>query len=213
MPSNDKSCKWFCNVDGSKEFLVEKIKMMGQWVDCARLLSAYHLGSKGENPHCHWVIELTSDLQRQSYVKRIKSLFGIEKTTKGWSIQVWKDEGACSYLFHEQDECIIFNKGFTEEDIALYRKLNADVQKVVAINKERGNGRVVDRVLQTPGINIWTRERIAVQLFEYIRKGEMYEPGDFRLKALIEEIYLKSRSDDEWHDYCQERCARLFSKF
>lgn len=213
MPSNDKSCKWFCNVDGSKEYLSDKLKQMAQWVDCVRLLAAYHVGGKGENPHCHWVIELSSELQRQSYVKRIKSLFGIEKTTKGWSIQVWKDEGACSYLFHEQDECLLLNKGFTEDDLALYRKLNADVQKVVAINKQRGNTRIVDRVLESPGVNLWTRERIAVQLFEYIRKGEMYEPGDFRLKALVEEIYLKSRTDDDWREYCEERCSRLFSKF
>lgn len=211
MPSDDKSYKWFCNVDGSKEFLIEKISMMGQWVDCKRLLSAYHLGAKGENPHCHWVIELTSELQRQSYVKRIKALFGIEKTTKGWSVQVWKNEGACSYLFHEQDECIIYNKGFSDDDIKLYRKLNDDVQKVVAINKERGPSRVVDRVLGTPGIENWSRQQIACQLFDYIRKGEMYEPGDFRIKAIVEEIYLKSRTQDEWRSYCLERCGRLFS--
>jgi len=210
MPSSDKSCKWFCNVDGSKEFLTEKVKVMANWVDCTRLLSAYHLGAKGENPHCHWVIELSSELQRQSYVGRLKKLFGIEKNTKGWSVQIWKDDGACSYLFHEQDECILFNKGFTEDDLARYRKLNEDVQKVVAINKERGGNRVVERVLGTPGIELRDRRWIATELFGYIRRGEMYEPGDFRLKAMIEEIYLKSREDDEWEAYCVERCERLF---
>lgn len=209
MPSSDRSGKWFCNVDGSHEFLSQKCKEMSGWIDCVRLLAAYHKGKTKENPHCHWVIELSSEIQRQSFAARIKKLFGIEKNTKGWSVQIWKDDGACSYLFHEDEDCVIVNKGFSDEEIKKFKKLNEDVQKVVAINKERGASRVVDRLLENPMIRMMSQRQIFMELMAMIRKGEMYEPGDFKMKMLVDEIYIKSRSAEDFDRYCEERFERL----
>lgn len=210
MPSVVKSTKWFCRVDGQKDFLTEKLKIILGWVDVVRLLAAHHMGDKKENPHIHFVIELNSDIQKQSWDTRFKKVFLPDKKSS-WSTKVWDGHAsACSYLFHETTADVISSKGFTLAEIDTFKQLNASTQAVMAVNAERGPKRVVERVLLQMGKAQWSRYQIFEKLIELIKAGEMYEPGDFMLKRYVEEIYLKSLPDDGVWGYTQDRFNNIF---
>jgi len=201
---------WFCRVDGQKEFLSGKLKEILGWVDCVRLLGAHHIGSKKEHPHIHFVIELSSELQKQSFDTRFKKVFNPDKksdfSTKPWDLA----DAPCSYLFHEPTADVIVNRGFSDDDISRFKKLNEGVQSVIAVNKGRGPARIVDRIVTEIGSTYVDRKDILGKLVKLIYAGEMYEPGDYKLKSIVEEIYLKSRSKDEIKEYIDQRYANLF---
>jgi len=200
---------WFCRIDGPEEFLREKSLPMLQWLDTVRLLCAFHQGSGKENPHIHFVLELTSELQKQSFVVMTKQT--------DWSAVPWDGaESACSYLFHE-NTTPFHNKGFSDEDISRFSQLNVDVQKVVAINKEKGANRSVQRILNKLNddyalgeVSTTTREEILGHFVMDIYNGVMYEPGDFQLKRLVEEVYIKTRKKSDMPNYISVRYYNLF---
>jgi len=212
MPSIAKSNMWFVRVNGQKDFLEEKLKQLMGWIDCVGLLAAFHVGEKKENPHIHFCIKMVTVLQKQSFDVRVKGIFKPDKKTS-WSSKVWDgQDSALSYLFHEETAEVLANKGHTEADIVRYIKLNDDVQKVIAVNKERGAKRVVERVLVEIGQQCWTRRDIFKRLIEMIRDGEMYEPGDFMLKRYVEEIYMKSLPESHFMDYVDTRYDDIFRR-
>lgn len=212
MPSVVKSFKWFVRVDGNKDDLTNMCKEVKGWIDTKRMLSLYHTGETKENPHIHFVIELTSEIQKQSFDIRIKKVFKIEKKSQ-YSTKVWDGEqSACSYMFHESPHNIICNKDFTSEELDKFKELNESIQKVVELNKSRAPGRQVDRVVEEfRGDPIKpTRKDIFVKFMEKIRNGEMYEPGDYQITKYVEEAYMKTRGQDEWDDYVDDRYHKLF---
>lgn len=212
MPSVVKSFKWFVRVDGNKEDLTSMCKEVKGWIDTKRMLALYHTGETKENPHIHFVIELTSEIQKQSFDIRIKKVFKIEKKSQ-YSTKVWDGEhSACSYMFHESPHNIICNKDFTSEELDKFKELNESIQKVVELNKSRAPGRQVDRVVEEfrGDQNKPTRKDIFVKFMEKIRMGEMYEPGDYQITKYVEEAYMKTRGKDEWDDYVDERFHKLF---
>jgi len=205
MPSCVQSSKWFVRVDGPYEFLLNKFVEVTGWMDMSSVLALYHVGEKKENPHCHFVIELTSVLQKQSFDKRIKKVFDVQKSTS-YSSKVWDGaDAACSYMFHESDVKILCNKGHSQEDIDKYKVQNEKVQAVVEVNKERAPGRKVERVVERLCNDNPTRHEIGKIFLEMIRDGEMYEPGNFQLARMIEEVYLKTRTADQWNGYVEDR--------
>lgn len=205
-----RSKMFFVRVDGRREFLIEKLRQLEQAIDTVKLLSLAHIGSAGENPHCHFVIQIGADIQLQSFRERIKVLFQVQKKTE-FSVKIWDGaDPACSYMFHELDEVILSVKGYTDDDINRFRELNKKVQEVVAINKTRGGGRLVDRVVEEFRDERPDRKDILVNLILKIRDGEMYEPGDYQLSKYVEEIYLKTTGKYHIDDYCEERYRKLF---
>lgn len=214
MPSIVRSYKWFVRVDGSAESLKEKCKSFSGQIDAVRMLSLFHMGETKENPHCHFVIELSSEIQKQSFDVRLKKTFDIEKRSQ-FSSKVWDGhESACGYMFHESPHNIICNKGFTSEEISRFIKINEDTQKVVDINKSRAPGRQVDRIVtEFNGEEPPTRYAIFKVVMQKIRDGEMYEPGDFQLPKIVEEIYGKTRDARGWVDYVEDRYRKLFRDY
>jgi len=210
MPSVAVSDKWFVRVDGNKEDLIEMLKEVRGWIDCQRMLALFHMGATKENPHCHFVIDTFTRIQKQSFDVRIKKIFKIEKKSQ-WSTKIWDGgDSACSYMFHESGNNIIANKGFTEEDISRFEKLNESVQKVVAINNARAPGRQADKVVDEFKDESPTKKDIFDVFMIRIRDGEMYEPGDFQLAKLVEEVYLKTRTKEQWKDYVEDRFHKIF---
>lgn len=208
MPSVTKAYKWFVRVDGPHDWVKERMREVLGWVDTLRMLGCVHEGEKKDNPHCHFVLDLSSELQKQSFDARIKKVFkGVSRSQ--YSSKPWDGgDAACAYMFHESDDCVCVNKGFTQDDIKRFGALNEATQKVIEVNKGKASGRIVDRVLQevTPD---WSRYDIAKKMLMLIRDGEFYEPGDFQLKRYIEEVYMKSRTDKDFPDYMEERISRL----
>lgn len=213
MPSVVRSDKWFFRVTVPHEFAVAQRNRLLEWIDLKTLLVATHVGDKNENPHIHGVVELTSTLQKQSFDVRVKQIYGVKGNALYSSKQWDGDDGACSYLFHEKDAQIIINRGYSEQDIERFKKLNDDVQKVVAINKDRASHRHVDKIIQTMNESgkKWTRFDILQEFVRRIHAGEMYDPGDFMLKRYIEELMIKQLcEEDEITAYCSDRYYSLY---
>lgn len=182
------------------------------FIDHVRLLAVSHLGQKTEKEHVHLLVELSNPLQKQTVDKRYKRVFavsGADYSSKQWDGDM--GAGAGSYLFHDPLAEIFINKGFTDEQIETFRKLNADVQKVVEINKQRASGRCVERILKqiNESDREWTRNEIALQLLTDIKDGVMYEPGDYVLRRYIEEIYAKQLKGTQWEKYASLRVSNL----
>lgn len=212
MPSIVRSGLWFFRVTAPHEFLKLKINDILAWLDLEKILVATHIGDKTEKEHAHFIVTLTSQLQKQSFDTRIKSIYGVKGSD--YSSKPWDgNDSACSYLFHDEKAEIIANKGYNPVDIERYRKLNDDVQKVVAVNQSRASGRHVDKVLEkiVESGSKWTQRDIFNEFIMRIRKGEMYEPGDFMLKRYVEEVYLKQLADGDIQQYASDRYFRIYN--
>lgn len=175
-----------------------------------RMLVVSHSGSTGNNPHVHVILEESVEVQNQSLDTRLKKYFNITNAkTQRYSSKVWdgnsSGEGAGSYLFHEEGAEILVNVGITNEDIVLMRKANAAVQKVVAVNKQKASGKLVERALDyfrdpsrcTTPLDKITPTQVMHWMLVEIHEGRNYYPGRFRLISFCEEVILKLRPADE----------------
>ena len=198
MPSIAKSTSWFVRITGTHQFLEEKVKILSQQIDVKRILSVLHQGDTKENPHCHFTIELTTVLQKQSFDARMKKLFLWEKACL-YSSKPWDDKKeANSYMFHENTEPFV-SKGYNQDEISEFRQMNISVQKVIEINKGKASNRFANTI-EAKCNDDTTKEDIAEMFLEAIRMGEMYHPGNFRLKSMIAEIYIKTRDKQQWKE-------------
>lgn len=211
MPNVERSRHWFVRVTRPHSFCAEKYKLLRQWIDYESSLCLTHVGDKTEKEHIHFCVTLKTELQKQSFDTRVKKLFEVKGSD--FSSKVWDGLAAClGYMFHDQSYTIICSDGHTTEDIEKYKDLNKKVQEVVAINKERGAKRVVERVVaEYKGAGRPSKLRITFRLLQMIKDGEMYEPGDFVLKRYVEEIYIKLIDNEEdWERYCNLRFQNIF---
>ena len=207
--------KWFVRVDGPESFLRQKCQEVCGWIDRSKMLAVYHTGERKENPHVHFIIEMATTLQKQSFDIRIKNTFEVQKGT-AYSTKLWDGlygEGAASYMFHEADAPILCNKGFTEIDINHFKEINAKVQAVMKINNEKANtkliGKAYDKFVFTP----WSRQ-LKKEIFRYmmecIKNGENYHPGDFILVRYVEEVNIKLCPSNQFDNLVETKFDNLF---
>lgn len=137
MPSVKKSNRWAVRVDGSEQSLKTCLQDVISWKDTVKCLALAHDGKTNENPHCHFVIELSTELQKQSFDVRIKKVFGTED--RNYSSKVWDGDldGGPSYLFHEETNRILVNKGFTDAEIKEAQLINESYKSKNISTNER----------------------------------------------------------------------------
>lgn len=216
MPVRVSGTKWFVRVDGPQTFLTDKCKVMSQWIDCTNILAVYHQGGTKENPHSHMLVEMMSELQKQSFDVRIKTLF--ETKGNGYSTKLWDglyDEGAGSYLFHEgeDDSLIIVNKGFTELHINNFKDIAKRINKVIAKNKEKASVRLPERaILQFKDA---THDHdLEFSVFQFmmseIKNGNAYHPGQGILIKYVKETMLRLCPNTRFDEYCLREYENLF---
>lgn len=218
MPSVNRSDMWFFRVTVPHTVAESEIVKILQWRtpfgdEVVSFLAATHIGKKGENEHFHAIIKLTTQLQKQSFDVRIKKLYGVSGN-EYYSSKPWDgSDAACSYLFHEESARIIANRGYSDEDIERFKKLNADVQKVVAVNAERASHKHVEKVIEKIKLSghSWSQRMIFDEFVRRIYNREMYDPGDYQLKKYIEEVSILQCEDDiQLNAYSDERYYRLY---
>lgn len=78
MPKTDMSDKFFIRIDGPMEFLKDKSKVVKSMLDVETVAFGYHLGRKKDNPHVHIVVKLKKQIQQQTMVTRLKTLYGVK---------------------------------------------------------------------------------------------------------------------------------------
>lgn len=212
MPSLAKSQNWFVRVDGNHEFLTTKFREMESsvmWMDRLRVIAFLHSGSKDENPHAHFVMTLKNELQKQSYDVRVKKFFNITKKSE-YSSKVWDGgDETIAYMFHEDTNPVI-NEGFSSQTLEKAKEHNKVVQKVIAVNKEKSSGRLLDKILEKVCDGNTTLEEIAEVALDLIYTGDVYHPGDFKLKSVISDAYIKTRPKADW-DEIRRKTASAFA--
>lgn len=217
-----RSVHWFARFDGTKEALTTKCAELASavaWMDVVRWLAVYHTGKRGENPHIHFIMELSGALQKQSFDVRAKKYFAVEKRSD-YSTKPWDGHlaGAGSYLFSDKDWEILANKGFSDADLNEMREANDKVQEVVIENKKRASGKLVDKALEwwakahegktyVPGRHqLW----VFKYMMEQIKSGQNWHPGMFQIKKYCEEVSIKLCDDNCWLEYVELQYHNLF---
>lgn len=207
---SDKSTQWFVRFDCSKDAGVELANKLNQWIDLKRLLMAHHMGEKKDNPHIHFVLELNSLIQKQSFDTRVKKLISVEKKDQ-YSSKIWDGaDECCSYLYHESDACVIHNKGFSEDELDKYKQLNKSIQKVIAVNNEKASNRAPERAIKYFGTTDPSRREVLEWFLNEIKEGKMYEPGDYQMARYVEEVILKCTASENWDWYVDSRYKKIF---
>lgn len=210
MVKSDKSYKWFVRVDCNKDAGIACAGIINGWIDLKRLLMVHHMGDKKDNPHVHFIMELSSELQKQSLDTRLKKVFTIEKRSQ-YSSKVWDGKDECgSYLFHESNDCVVYNKGFTQDELDRFVALNASVQKVITVNNEKASCRAPARAVEYFKGESPSRREVLALFIKWIRDGEMYEPGDFQLARYVEEVVIKTTASEDLDWYVDSRYKRIF---
>jgi len=212
------SDKWFVRVDGPESFLRQKCEELSRWIDTQSCHGVYHAGaSKKENPHTHIIMTMLSTLQKQSFDIRIKKLFEVDNRN-GYSTKAWDGnlgEGAGSYLYHESDDSpVLCNKGFTELHIVEFKRANASVQRVVALNKEKANTKLIDLAMEEFKDSEWSyalEEDIFNYMLYRIKNGDNYHPGDFRLKTFVQEVHLRLLPKSKFQEFAHYRYQKMFT--
>lgn len=217
MPSVVKSLHWFVRVNGTQEFLAQKVSILS--VETALILAVYHIGSKGENSHCHFVLTLPKELQKQSFDVKLKKVFGVtgngEYSSKPWD-GVIDEEGAGSYLFHESIESpILIQKGISAEQVSKLKATALIVNKVVDANRQKAETKIPAKVIEkwiAGGKGFWNNQEIVSVICHMARDGECYLPkGDFQWKAYVEEIKMRMcESPAEFDEFCFTTYQRLY---
>lgn len=212
MPNIKAANSFFCRISYQHAELQGPLNALAAWVDMAKVIVATHKGDTKEHEHIHMCVELTTTIQKQSFDVRLKKLFNLAGGNKDFSTKIWdKSLDACSYLFHEPDAEIVLNRGHTDDDIALYKRMNERVQTIVKQNKEAGANKSINRIIELVGIDC-THDDILHAIHDDIRAGKMYHPG-FRLVAMVEEVYIKTRSDTSYERFKEIHFANLKNKF
>lgn len=156
------------------------------------------------------LLRLTSELQKQSLDVRIKSIFSVKGAD--YSSKPWDGaDAAGGYMFHDVSYVRIANKGFDAETIQRYEDLNKKTQEVIAVNKEKGGNKNVEAVLELFKGEKPNRTEIAKAFLRRVRDGMMYDPGDWKLKSMTEEVTMKlCQNEEEFEQYCFGRLANIF---
>jgi len=203
-----KSTHWFVRITYPHIEVQSKLSLIE--MSCQNLFIVSHVGERTEKEHIHLAIVLHQEATKQTLDNRLKKIFPVKGSD--YSSKYWDGkEEVMSYMFHDVNHKIIYNKGYTEGDIVRFKELHRKVNIVVEHNKQRAPGRRIDGVVEHFKGVIPTKREIAFRFLEMIKNGEMYEPGDYRLKTMIEEVYLKLHTTKEdFEIYCASRINNLY---
>jgi len=203
-----KSTHWFIRITYPHAEVQSKLSLLE--IMSEKLFIVSHTGERTEKEHIHIAMVLVQEATKQTLDNRLKKIFPVKGSD--YSSKVWDGkEEAISYMFHDPNHSILIHKGYDIEDIARYRELHRKVNIVVEQNKQRAPGRRIDGVVEHFRGIIPTKREIAFHFLDMIKQGVMYEPGDYRLKTMIEEVYLKLHATPEdFEIYCIARVNNLY---
>ena len=192
---------WFIAVDG--------VYKRPNWPDIQQIFAVKHKGKEGAHPHWHAALRLSSDIQQQAMLKRIKQLYdvsGAELCCDPWDLK----EEVYIYMFHEEapDDVVDNWKRpqeivLTPEEIKAYKdeakKRNQEYK--AKKDKKKSKERIATALLNE--VKDTTVERSEYMIFmrymTLIARGEQTYPGPFRIKNVVHEVLLRSANNDEFH--------------
>lgn len=219
MPSLAKSRHWAFRVTAPWEFLKQKIPDMRKWIDYKRHAVGYHIGSKSGAAHAHVVLELKSELQKQSFDVRVKKLFfpdGSEKGNKVYSSKVWdKSLKAVSYLYHDKSgEVDVEFMNLTDAEVDEVQKLQDLYAEIKEEGKARSSNKIVPAILEEIAASErkWDSREILHRMNVGIRAETWHSPGDSRMLQYLDDILLRQGTMDDFEQASAEIVDRLLAR-
>lgn len=187
------STSWFIRIDGEEEHLRPKVLLFAQSLDVVSILCTAHKGQKKENPHIHAVIQMGTSVQKQTYALRIKKHF--EVVDRGYALDIWDgrkaEYGAGSYLFHEDNGAPLVSKGWSPAEIQEAQRIAKITNEAVAEAKEKASTKFVEKALKQFEGQHPSQYHIFQYLMQLVANQEMYWPGTFKAKQMVEEVEIK----------------------
>lgn len=182
---------------------LEKVSRLVEVDDYERVLVVQHEGDKTDpSPHFHVIIK--TECKDKAFRKRMVSIFDSDKGNRHMSIKPsdGKDENY-SYCFHEKDECIIAKKGISDEEIERYKKLNKEVQLVVAEAKKKASYRLEELTIahfRSEGRDNVNMQEVGVIMVTLALANGIYIPYDSHLKSMCMKVVyeLSTEHHREW---------------
>lgn len=172
-------------------------------------LGVEHSGKDGKNLHRHYVIVATVS---QPTLREVIKKFFVAKSYSCKKV-IKNDDELYSYLFHERDDCIKFNKGVCQEDIQRFQELNREIQE----DKRDGGSKykLVNEVIKMYNemdyikYRCWNRhKKIAKCIYDYYSEG--WFPSKFQMERYIMTI---ERQMDKNNGTEEEGFEALYQKF
>lgn len=197
-PKSAVSSLWFVRVDGDIEVLRPKVLSFASTIDVVSMLCVHHTGQKKENPHIHFVVGMTTSIQKQSFALRVKKVF--EVVDRGYAVDVWdgnRTEGACSYLFHEDNAPILVRKLWADDEVKEAQRIGQAIAKEVAKAKDKASQKLVERAVKHFESRVPTKFDILSFMVDEINGNQAYHPGIYKLKSFIEEVEIKLTPKDQ----------------
>lgn len=219
VASKTPSNAWFVRITEPWERCEAIVESIKGWIDYSGCMVGFHVGAKTEKPHIHLALLLKSSIQKQSFDKRLVSQFALTPRT-GYSSKQWDgNDGALSYLYHDESGKVENYLGLSEERIAHLKSCNAIIQTEVSKAKEKASFKVVDYVLNLIDEErekygdktiSWTSSMICDAIVMAVYDRKFYYPGDFSLGKYINEIMIKQCTDRmEVHQLASSILRRL----
>jgi hypothetical protein len=213
---------------GYEDILSESVKRFD------RMLCVYHTGKGKENPHWHMVIETEEVKSVDTLRKHLKKYFTSGKGNGHLSVIAADDsDKKYSYLFHEDDRDdfqIVINKGYSEDDIERYKKLNQEVQEKIKSNiPDKNLQEIYEASLQkfenqqvnSLGQRIYRTEfksssdvdhfynkkrLFQIIMRHYIDKGDKWLPNRYQIERMIMKLQVmlcENKTDEDQFIDCQ----------
>lgn len=165
---------------------IDKVRALRDQGDYTRVLSISH-DADPEFPHPHYHIVIETEVKEKAFWKRMMKLFDQGKGNGHGAHTIWDGKiQACSYMFHENANAnIIVQKGFTDDDIARMRTVNANVQQRI---KDAKNGSHTEKQLAKHKKTIWDIvEEVRSQMRVYTDPTGVHRfMGDMKLSGDME---------------------------
>lgn len=185
-----------------------------------KAIAVRHTGSQTkENPHFHFIIHTIQKLA--TFRKSMQRTFTEGKGNKHMSIKNCDDDDkAYSYLFHETEDCLVYNNGFSESDLQRFKNLNETIQQDIADNTPTEIcSRVVSRLLKNP-TSISERE-ICYAIWRDLNENGKWFPNKYQMERWVYKIQAelanyhdsRSGSDRNFEKTMDLWYSNMFSRF
>lgn len=216
MGKSDKSTKWCIRVTAPWEHCEIKYKAIREWIDHRSSAIGYHIGGKTGKAHCHIVIEMSAELQKQSLDVRVKKLFDVKGAD--YSSKIWDgNKKALSYLYHDKSGKVEINMEMTDEEKKEVENLVVVYDEIVTTAKGKASYKCVDVVLEAikESGETWEARKIARYIFSGVREGKWHPPGSM-MERYVDEILIKQGNDSDAYrviDAMTDAFMRRYEKF
>lgn len=210
---SDRSTRWAVRITAPWEHIELKYKTVLGWIDYNSSCIGYHIGTKTKKQHAHIVLDLKTELQKQSIDTRLKTLFGVKGSD--YSSKLWDgNKKAISYLYHDKAGKVDINMDMSEEEKSEVQNLVTVYNEIVTTAKAKASYKSVDVILEEikESSRLWKPREIVRRILMGVREGKWHPPGSM-LERYVDEILIKQGNDDDAEAVYDHMVDKFMSRY